>query len=581
MRKVFSTIFALITPFFIFADAGLDLPKTPTIPAQKALVDEALLDNSVEKWVSLSESAKAKAFELADAGQLPEATNWLYTHYLADFFSKSAAELPRELKSAILADMPAFFDFYETICDDDSLVNAFPILSTIFLNQPAKCKEFLRAAFALALIYDSPMPAGWPDCKMPENPSQITQAQEVFLYYSLRADKLALDLKNLTVGELIFVMGVGGPLTELEGIFEAGFSPSKIQAVYSSLKIDTKRARRGKSLKWDIDKTPFTLANIKANGGTDAERVYYTWRVANANGVPCLYFSSVIRGETYAWLSYLKSNGMWEIDAFRNPLTKGAYGHPLNPQNWKPVTRFDIKRASLRNKNVYDAIVFSRFAKAFFDAGKYSKARDFAKKAIEANPENTSAYSILIPSLARCGAESAELDEAYKNSISAFSKYPEISTLMLNLYRKNLVARGKAKDADKMFVDAMKPISKNCVGLAVSLYGDVLLDMYSRCKKPNEVMQIYKQILRNAAKTPSEVFDYIVEPTANYFWEKGDKKSAFATLRAFERIAKSADSSISSKFNSLKENFQEQYKAEKEEMQNKGKKKDSADNMNF
>ncbi len=571
MMRVFSIVMAMLFSFGAFVSNAQELPKTPTLPISKYQLSEVLSEDTAEKWSELSATSKEKAFALLAEGKIADATNWLYTHLAAEMFAKNWAEVPRELKGALLSDMPAFFDFYETILEDDSMTNAATILSDIFRNQPVKFKEFLRSALALSLIYDNPMPAGWPTCNMPDEPTQVSHPQEIFLYYSLHADKMGVDFKKLTVGELIFALGVAGPLTELESVFEEGFTSSKISLVYSSIKIDTKRVRRGRSVKWDTEKTPFTLENIKNFGGTDAEKVYYTWRVANANGVPCLYFSDVIRGETYAWLAYLKNNGGWEMDVFRNPLTKGSYGHPLNPQNWKPISSFDVKRRTIRDQKIYDSAILARFAKAFFDAGKYASSRDYAQKAIEADPENSLAYSILVPSLARCGAEADKIEVAYKDSVLAFSKYPEMSTKMLNLYRSNLIARGKAKEADKMFVEAMKPIFKSCAGLAVSLYGDVLLDMYSRCKKPTEVLNIYKNVLRFASKVPAECFDYVVQPTANYFWEKNDRKSAFATLRAFERVAKSSPT-ISSKFNKLKEDFTEQEKAEKDAKNNKKKK---------
>ncbi len=571
MIRVFFIAMAMLFSFGAFVSNAQELPKTPTLPISKYQLSEVLSEDSAEKWSELSESAKKKAFEFMAGGKIDDATNWLYTHFAAEMFSKAWAEVPRELKGALLSDMPAFFDFYETISEGDSMTNAATILSDIYRNQPVKCKEFLRSALALSLIYDNPIPAGWPTCNMPDEPTQVSQSQEIFLYYSLRAGKMGVDFKKMTIRELIFVLGIAGPLTELEGVFEEGFAPAKISSVYSSIKIDTKRARRGRSLKWDTEKTPFTLGNIKNLGGTEAERVYYTWRVANANGVPCLYFSEVIRGETYAWLAYLKANGQWETNVFRNPLTKGAYGYPLNPQNWKPVSFFDLKRRNIREKQVYDSIVLARFAKAYFDDGKYASSRDYAKKAIESDAENSLAYSILVPSLARCGAEADKIEVAYKDSVSAFSKYPEMSTKMLNLYRSNLIARGKSKDADKIFAEAMKPIFKNCAGLAVTLYGDVLLDMYSRCQKPAEVMNIYKNVLRFASKVPVECFDYIVEPTANYFWEKNDRKSAFAVLRSFERVAKSS-AATSLKFNKLKDDFTEQEKAEKDSKNNKKKK---------
>ena len=553
------------------ADELPDLPKVPVLPIGKSQLEEVLINDSAEKWGEISELCKQKALELALAGNITESTNWLYTHLAALVCMKDGAEMPSELKTIIFENLPAFFDFYETASEDDSIVNACSVLTSIYKNQPAKTKQLLRTAMALSLVYDSPFPAEWPECNMPDKPTQVSFAQEVFLYFSLRADKLAFNLQKLTVGEQIFVVGIGGPLTELESLHKEGFRPRDIEETYASLKIDTKRAGRGKA--WDTEKESFTLENIKTLGGIDPERVYYSWRVANANGVPCLYFSDTIRGKTYSWLAYFTEKGLWQTDVFRDPLSKSSYGHPLNPQNWKPVLLFDIKSESIREKNVFDSIVLCRLAKVFFDAGKFPSARDFAQKAIDAYPENWRAYSILVPSMARSGAESDELDVAYQKSIEAFSKYPEQSVKMLNLYRSNLIARGKGKEADKMFFDAMKPMFKLNSGLATSMCGEVLEEMFSRAKTPSEALNIYRGVLRLSSKAPKECFDYIVKPVAEYFWsKKEDRKTAYAVLRSFDRIAKSNKGYVLSNYNRLKKSFDDQVKAEKEESKNKKKK---------
>ncbi len=542
-----------------------DLPNTPKLALTTEQKASAIVDDEKETWEKLASQAKNTALEMAKNGDINNATNWLYTSYALDIFAKGGEELPIELKRDILDNIPAFFDFYETLSKQDSLNNALNVLKEIYLHQPAITKKYLRAAMAVSLIYDNPLPANWPECNVAEEPTQIQVPQELFLFFTKRADKLPFDMAKLTMRELILMMGIAGPLTELETVVEDSFAPYTIPQRAEHIKSDSKRSRGSSSKKWDTEKNPFTLENIKKLGATTFEKTYYVWRVASANGVPCLYYCGKERGKDFSWLAYMNKAGEWTTNVYKDPTAKNVYGSPLNPQNWRPISDFDFHRLSLReivNEKTSKSIILTRFAKEFYKADKFTLAKNFAQNAISADPENSEAYATLIPASARSGATTEELDTLYKNALTTFTKYPEKYFEMLNLYRENLIMRKKQKEADAIFDSAIKQLARKNPTLAIIIYGDVIIDMYNRAESPNKAMAIFSQLTRIGSKDQTKFFKYIAEPTINYFWDKKDAKNAFKALNISGRAVRSTPY-YENRIKEIKKQFEDELKAEK------------------
>lgn len=158
-----------------------------------------------------------------------------------------------------------------------------------------------------------------------------------------------LPFDRMTVGELVFVFGIAGPMDELRGLKNEKITPFIIEKLTQSIKTDTKRLKGRQELPWDDAEGPYTPENIRKRGGLDADKVYYAWRVANANGIPCLYFSERTGGKVYSWLWYMSRPGIWKTDIARDPAAKSLYGRPLNPQTWKNVELSDLLLCSKRH----------------------------------------------------------------------------------------------------------------------------------------------------------------------------------------------------------------------------------------
>ncbi len=536
-----------------------ELSEFPAVPLSGDEISKLVSDNSQNTWEELSKSARKKAEDAALKQFYPDAASWIYTAFAADIFAKEGADMQPELKAAILKNLPAFFDFYETMRPEDSLEGACAALKTIFGIYPMAVQKYPRAAFAVALIYDSLPPGGWPECNVPSNPAPIMQPEEMFNFFMEEPKTFVLPFDRMTVGELIFVFGVAGPMDELRRLKNEKITPFVIEKLTQSIKTDTKRLKGGQELPWDDLEGPYTPDNIMKRGGLPVDKVYYAWRVANANGIPCLYFSERTGGKVYAWLWYMSRPGIWKTDIARDPAAKSLYGRPLNPQTWKNIELSDLLLCSKRHlvtKNGADSMVFFRLSEHFFAKNDYINAAAFAEMAKKENPENWKAYWAYISARARGGAPSSELDALWRKSYEAFRKYPDICMNMLNKYRVNLGLRRKQKEADRLFIAEMRTVMRVDPGFGVDSYSKQLRGLFENLEDKSEMFSIYQDVLRNCSNCHEECFSKIVTPLAELFSDSGDQRSAQRVVSMFLSSLRQDEAALKKKAQTLYEKYE-------------------------
>ena len=536
-----------------------ELPDFPHTPLSAEEISKIVSDNSQKSWEDLAKSARIKAEDAALKQFYPDAASWIYTAFAAELFAKEGSDLQPELKAAILKDLPAFFDFYESIRPEDSLSGACAALKTIFGIYPIAAQKYLRSAFAVSLIYDSLPPGGWPECNVPSNPAPITQPEEMFNFFMEEPQTFILPFDRMTVGELVFVFGIAGPMDELRGLKNEKITPFIIEKLTQSIKTDTKRLKGRQELPWDDAEGPYTPENIRKRGGLDVDKVYYAWRVANANGIPCLYFSERTGGKVYSWLWYMSRPGIWKTDIARDPAAKSLYGRPLNPQTWKNVELSDLLLCSKRHlvtPNGAISMAFFRLSELFFAKDDYSNAAFFADMAKKENPENWKAYGAYISAKARSGAPSSELDVLWRRSYEAFRKYPDICMNMLNKYRANLGLRRRQKEANRLFIAEMRTVMRVDPGFGIDSYSKQLRELFANLEDKSEMFSIYQDVLRNCSSCPDECFNKIVSPLAELFSDDGDAKSAQRVISMFSSSLRQDDAVLKKSAQALYDKYE-------------------------
>ena len=539
-----------------------DLPNYPQSPLTDLELDSLSKDNSKSAWENLASKSKEKALEKAANQAYPEAASWIYTSIAAKFFAEYGEEIPPELKKLMLKNLPAFFDFCESWREEDNLSGAAVVLKNIYAAYPAQTEQFLRMAMAISLIYDISPPPNWPECNMPSNPAPMTHPQDLFYYFVENAKIMNFPMQKLTVSELIFTGGIAGPIDELRSLLKPNLTPYMIEKLTQSLKTDYSRIERnGRDAtyaEWDVSVRPFTLENIRKYGGTPPEKVYYAWRVANANGIPCIYFSDKHDSKVSNWLAYMSKLGVWKFDVCRSRNAVNLYGRPLNPQTWKPLEMFDIEYLCRRphvTENGMEARVFLQISNALFEGGKYENAAVFADKSKKSDPEYWKAYKAYIAARARFGAASGELDALWRKSYEPFRRYPEMCMNMLEGYRRNLALRRMQKEADRLLIAEMRTVMRNDPGLAVEMYSQRIRELMSTKTDIAEIFSAYKDILRNSSGNEDGCFSKIVRPMAESFAESGDYKNAIKTLNMFAPQVKNAPPSVAKELEQLKKKY--------------------------
>ena len=317
--------------------------------------------------------------------------------------------------------------------------------------------------------------------------------------------------------------------------------------------------------------------NILKFGGSPFEKTYCAWRIANANGIPCLFFTEKVGSTTYAWLAYMSRPSVWRFDIARAKEAKHSFGRPIDPQTWKTSKHFDIEMLIRRHILTESGVLsraFLRISRMLYENNKYTNAKTFATKSIKENPENWEAYIAFINAHARSGAPSSELDAFWRKSYEAFRRYPDMCIQMLNFYRENLIALRKAKEADRLFVAEMRGVMKDTPGLGIEIYSEQISDIFERSTDKTEVFPYYQDILRNSVPCQSECFKKIVTPLAKLFFDAEDYRSAQKVASMFGASARDG---------SLKESAKKLYddmKKPKEPKKEKNKKGDKASDKN-
>jgi len=574
MLKLTTILAALFLGAAAFAadNTAPELPAFPVSPLKPDDVKKLVSEDTPEAWAKYAEQTREKALDMARKQLYDECAGWLYVNCAATLFSKEGAGLNATIKTAMLLDVPALCDLFEQIKPEDDMPGFCKTLSQIYTVYPDNFKKYLRSAYAVALIYDIPPIVGWPACNTVSDPVPLAQAEEDFNIFIEDPKTFVFPMDRLTIGELIWIFGVGGPLDELRALKNTSITPLSIEKLTGSIKDDRKRFDPKEGyLPWNTVERDFTPQNILKFGGTPFEKVYCAWRIANANGIPCLYFTEKSGKEPCAWLSYMSRPGVWRHDVARPQSAKYYYGRPLDPQTWKTSRAFDIEMLVKRHITTRQGVlsrVFLRVSRMLYDDSKYADAATFATKAIKENPDNWEAYVAFINARARFGAQQSEIDAFWRKSYEAFRRYPDMCMQMLNFYRENLIALRNAKEADRLLVAEMRGVMRDYPGLGIEIYSEQLSGIFSRAQDKSEVFGYYQDILRNSSNCQNECFRKIVKPLFEMFKKSDDTRSAQKVALMFAAVAKK---------NSLKESAKKLAESAKKPDKEKKSKKDKDD----
>ena len=167
IRKILcAAVLAAACASHLAAQSLPELPNFPVSPLGGADFEALAKSDTPEGWKAFAERSRKNAGDFFKRQLYDESASWIYTAFAAEMFAEFGGEMPFELKSAILEDLPSFFDFYETMAPCDKPAGVCRMLASIHSLYPAQFRKYRRAAYALALIYDDEPPIDWPECNL-------------------------------------------------------------------------------------------------------------------------------------------------------------------------------------------------------------------------------------------------------------------------------------------------------------------------------------------------------------------------------------------------------------------------------
>ena len=342
--------------------------------------------------------------------------------------------------------------FFSTCAGVDFQPLVLRNLRDIRESYPAKWREYLNLALALAVVNDSALPAFWPH---PQVSSQFVQkdvppvTQQFARWVEANeSHKLLLDLRKLRPDQLKFV--VDGFLKNEEMAwarksirFHVGnYSEAFAMIPYRDDRIQKKR--------YFWDERPYTFSAIQKNGGICIDQAYFAAFTGKALGLPTILFSGQGANGGHAWFGYMSGSNKWALDCGRDPSQNLVTGTALDPQSWKPVSDHDILQltARFREKPEFLASTTDRTMAAIFEkANRWDDAKLALQNSVRICPANPEAWADLSDFLEQTHASSDERKSVHEQAAKALAKNPDAKVEHQQAIAELQRQAGKAKDA--------------------------------------------------------------------------------------------------------------------------------------
>lgn len=542
MKPFLAVLLAVITSAAVLPAAVL-APPTPRdfdailaegFPAAAARLDALVRENYKPGTGSIPSNVNQPAFR-----------SWLALGDWCRALSSENLTVDPIFAREAMANLTFVQDFAQNLSPKDNPSAALKILQDLWRADPAKFWQYSRLALAIALVYDQPVPEGWPHHQVSADalPGPAMTPPQAFAFWvdSAKAGKLYNDPKTLPVDQLKYLVDVFLPADELRWAQKnARFPRGDFGKAFSSITYDHPRLLAGAYV-WP--RPSYTLAEIKKLGGICVDQAYFAAVAGKANGLPTLYFSGQGDDGGHAWFGYLKGANRWELDCGRYENQNYAVGEAFDPQTGEPINDSELEflaKPSQRTAGFQQSQADLAMAHRFLQSQQPDKALIAMNCAIAASPDNVTAWkekTALIPI-------PADRKTHFEKALNQFPANPEIRAYfqkeMAEWYRQS-------GDPAKATEWEQKVISQNRNGrsdLSVTAAAAGLASLV-KAKQMDEAMKEYRSLLNRLGRNGGGNFFYeIVAPFTEVLLASGDPKSAKRALELARRALQPETGSI-------------------------------------
>ena len=355
-------------------------------------------------------------------------------------------EMPTAFQQWILGSGARLHLFVDVLQPEDDVLSVVKIMDSLRSHDAAGVEKYFDLALAIAVVMDKPvrkMHGQMGGDVLAYDPDPVERFDFYKKQYSSGRSKI--DYEDLTVLELIFVVHVPVPMTELKWaqahvdgrLGDWGDNYRRIQ--YNHDRLDTSR------FKWD--QGTYTLASISSLGGICVDQAYYCVITARAYGIPSIYFRGVGNSVNHAWFAFMEKPGEWHLGIGRYG-SEYTTGFAVNPQTNRQMTDHDVEytcERSLHSKELARASANMSIAHVLFDRDSDS-ALKCAKEARELVKRYLPAWEVERRLLIKRKEYDALLKQ-FAEQKDIFRKYPYILTDSADEIGNALKKAGRTDDA--------------------------------------------------------------------------------------------------------------------------------------
>jgi hypothetical protein len=411
-------------------------------------------------------------------------------------------------------------EFFVTLQPVDNPMAVLSILQQLYAADPARFADYQNLAIAIAVVYDTPPPPGWPHGQVPAGvlPRRLPAPEQAFTYWS-NLDRTSVSLqrlRRLPAGELKFIVDDAAPFPELDWA-RRNVTPGLVDfaKAYDMIKYRKDRSGQGQYM-WGL--ADYQLPTILQQGGICVDQAYFASTAGKAKGIPTLMFRGAGLDGRHAWFGYLDGQQHWQLDCGRYAERKFVVGLAFDPQSWGDINDYELLFLADRFRALPTyklSVLHAQFAAEYVQDGKFPQALKAAREAVNRERRNLGAWNILLKAQEASAPNDLRAEEGVlREAVLAFQKYPDLEVAFARQLVTMLRARGETSAASFEEQRLAKKYQTNRVDLSIKQAADTMERSMTADDLPTQV-RTYQQVLDNYGRGAGiDFYDQVVQPFA-------------------------------------------------------------------
>jgi hypothetical protein len=337
-----------------------------------------------------------------------------------------------------------------------------------------------------------------------------------------------VDISRLSVGEAFFLVSHSLPKTEVEWARKnrKKDSPQLLaKNSFDSIRYDDSRVDE-RSYVWE--KTPYTLENIREEGGICIDQAYYTDAMCKAAGIPSVIFAGTGDEGGHAWVGFLTPTGDWDVNVGRSA---GVYmtGKTFNPQNWQTETDHDFIYSMAESSS--PSKLESLLSDIFLEDGETGLATSAITAAGLLAPGDTSVWAKKTSILSR-SMPSSEFVKKMKACLWDKNITPAVKAGIKKEIARAERSAGRHMSASRFEKDIVKENFSTRSDISSQQIGERIKELLSSNQTSKAIME-YKSAIRSVPSGAAGDFFYgVTRPLALTLVERGERAQAIQVVKA-------------------------------------------------